>query len=171
MTLSARDPQRSFFDVSFLAENLFAERDPYELFRREILPTLEAQREKGRLGVTPTHFTFLVGPSVPALQNSRPLIARVQRSTGAPKPQGGSRSRPQIRHAGCYLRLARPPVRTRTRPVENVKCVGVTPDSPKPPRCSAVSSATSPCIGVASRTRSQYLSPGRHIPLPMRIGE
>ncbi len=23
MTLSARDPQRSFFDVSFLAENLF----------------------------------------------------------------------------------------------------------------------------------------------------
>ncbi len=49
MTLSARDPQRSFFDVSFLAENLFGERDPYELFRREILPALEAQREK--LGV------------------------------------------------------------------------------------------------------------------------
>jgi hypothetical protein len=44
MTLSARDPQRSFFDVSFLAENLFDNRDPYELFRREILPALEAQR-------------------------------------------------------------------------------------------------------------------------------
>jgi len=46
MTLSARDPQRSFFDVSFLAENLFAEHDPYELFRRELLPALEAQRPK-----------------------------------------------------------------------------------------------------------------------------
>lgn len=46
MTLSVRDPQRSFFDVSFLAENLFGERDPYELFRREILPALEAQRQK-----------------------------------------------------------------------------------------------------------------------------
>ena len=46
MTLSARDPQRSFFDVSFLAENLFDERNPYELFRRNLLPALEAQREK-----------------------------------------------------------------------------------------------------------------------------
>ena len=46
MTLSARDPQRSFFEVSFLAENLFDERDPYELFRREVLPALEAQRPK-----------------------------------------------------------------------------------------------------------------------------
>ena len=45
MTLSARDPQRSFFDVSFLAENLFDERNPYELFRREILPALAAQRQ------------------------------------------------------------------------------------------------------------------------------
>ena len=46
MTLSARDPQRSFFDVSFLAENLFDERNPYELFRREILPAVEAQRDQ-----------------------------------------------------------------------------------------------------------------------------
>jgi len=46
MTLSARDLQRSFFDVSFLAENLFDEHNPYELFRRKILPALEAQREK-----------------------------------------------------------------------------------------------------------------------------
>ncbi|MEN6338418.1 MAG: transposase [Phycisphaerales bacterium] len=45
MTLSRRDPQRSFFDVSFLAENLFDATDPYSLFRREILPALEAQRE------------------------------------------------------------------------------------------------------------------------------
>jgi hypothetical protein len=45
MTLSARDPQRSFFDVSFLAENLFDDRNPYELFRREILPALAAQRD------------------------------------------------------------------------------------------------------------------------------
>jgi len=44
MTLSTRDPQRSFFDVSFLAENLFDDGDAYELFRREILPALEAQR-------------------------------------------------------------------------------------------------------------------------------
>lgn len=46
MTLSARDPQRSFFDVSFLAENLFGDGDPYCLFRREILPALEAQRDQ-----------------------------------------------------------------------------------------------------------------------------
>jgi hypothetical protein len=45
MTLSPRDPPRSFFDVSFLAENLFDDRNPYELFRREILPALKAQRE------------------------------------------------------------------------------------------------------------------------------
>jgi hypothetical protein len=45
MTLSPRDPQRSFFDVSFLAENLFGDGDPYRLFRREILPALEAQRD------------------------------------------------------------------------------------------------------------------------------
>ncbi len=45
MTLSARDAQRSFFDVSFLAENLFDERNPYDLFRREIRPALEAQRD------------------------------------------------------------------------------------------------------------------------------
>ena len=44
MTLSPRDAQRSFFDVSFLAENLFGDGDPYGLFRREILPALEAQR-------------------------------------------------------------------------------------------------------------------------------
>jgi transposase len=44
MTLSARDPQCSFFDVSFLAENLFDDRSPYALFRRKILPALESQR-------------------------------------------------------------------------------------------------------------------------------
>jgi hypothetical protein len=48
MTLPQRDSQRSFFDVSFLAENLFDGTDRYSLFRREILPALEAQR--GELG-------------------------------------------------------------------------------------------------------------------------
>ncbi len=46
MTLSPRDLQKSFFDVSFLAENLFDGTDPYSLFRREILPALEARREE-----------------------------------------------------------------------------------------------------------------------------
>jgi hypothetical protein len=46
MTLSPRDPQRSFFDVSFLAENLFDGTDTYSLFRREVLPAWEAQREE-----------------------------------------------------------------------------------------------------------------------------
>ena len=41
MTLPTRDSQRSFFDVSFLAENLFDGKDPYSLFRREVLPALE----------------------------------------------------------------------------------------------------------------------------------
>ncbi len=45
MTLPIRDRQASFFDVSFLAENLFGPDDPYSLFRREILPALEAKRE------------------------------------------------------------------------------------------------------------------------------
>jgi hypothetical protein len=48
MSLPNRDPQRSFFDVSFLAENLFDGKDLYSLFRREILPALEAKR--GELG-------------------------------------------------------------------------------------------------------------------------
>jgi len=46
MTLPQRDSQRSFFDVSFLAENLFDGTDRYSLFRREILPALEAQRRE-----------------------------------------------------------------------------------------------------------------------------
>jgi hypothetical protein len=44
MTLAHRDLQRSFFDVSFLAENLFDGTDLYSLFRQEILPALEARR-------------------------------------------------------------------------------------------------------------------------------
>ena len=46
MSLPDRDPQRSFFDVSFLAENLFGGKDPYSLFRREVLPGLEARRKE-----------------------------------------------------------------------------------------------------------------------------
>ncbi len=34
MSVSRRDPQRSFLDVSFLAENLFDGTDSYSLFRR-----------------------------------------------------------------------------------------------------------------------------------------
>ena len=48
LTLSPRDRQPSFFDVSFLAENRFDGDDPYSLFRQEVLPALEAQR--GGLG-------------------------------------------------------------------------------------------------------------------------
>jgi hypothetical protein len=44
MSLPARDLQKSFFDVSFLAGNLFDGRDPYSVFRREIWPALEAKR-------------------------------------------------------------------------------------------------------------------------------
>jgi hypothetical protein len=44
MTVPHHDAQRSFFDVSFLAANLFDARNPYELFRREIRPAVEAQR-------------------------------------------------------------------------------------------------------------------------------
>jgi hypothetical protein len=44
MSLPARDLQKSFFDVSFLAGNLFDGGDSYSLFRREILPALEAKR-------------------------------------------------------------------------------------------------------------------------------
>ena len=44
MTVSLRDSQLSFFDVSFLTENLFDADSPYRLFRQKILPALEAQR-------------------------------------------------------------------------------------------------------------------------------
>ncbi len=62
MSVSRRDPQRSFLDVSFLAENLFDGTDPYSLFRREILPALKAKRnelcamyclDNGRPGIDP----------------------------------------------------------------------------------------------------------------------
>ena len=46
MTLSLRDRQLSFFDVSFLASNLFDGTDPYSLFRQKVLPALEAQRDQ-----------------------------------------------------------------------------------------------------------------------------
>ncbi len=46
MSLAHRDPQRSFLDVSFLAENLFDGQDLYSLFRREVLPALEVRRSE-----------------------------------------------------------------------------------------------------------------------------
>lgn len=45
MSLSLRDRQLSFFDVSFLASNLFDGTDRYSLFRQKVLPALEAQRD------------------------------------------------------------------------------------------------------------------------------
>ncbi|MCU0918184.1 MAG: transposase [Planctomycetes bacterium] len=45
MTLSLRDRQLSFLDVSFLASNLFDEKNPYYVFRQKVLPALEAQRD------------------------------------------------------------------------------------------------------------------------------
>ena len=44
MTLRSRDRQSSFFDVSFLASNLFDDKDPYRLFHQKVWPALEAQR-------------------------------------------------------------------------------------------------------------------------------
>jgi len=44
MTVSLRDPQASFFDVSFLAQNLFDDNSVYRLFHEKIRPALEAQR-------------------------------------------------------------------------------------------------------------------------------
>jgi hypothetical protein len=46
MSLSLRDRQSSFFDVSFLASNLFDDKSPYSLFRQKVLPALEAQRDQ-----------------------------------------------------------------------------------------------------------------------------
>lgn len=62
MSVSRRDPQRSFLDVSFLAESLFDGTDPYSLFHQEILPALQAKRgeleamyclDNGRPGIDP----------------------------------------------------------------------------------------------------------------------
>jgi hypothetical protein len=62
MSVSRHDPQRSFFDVSFLADNLFDGTDPYSLFRRDIFPALQARRseleamyclDNGRPGIDP----------------------------------------------------------------------------------------------------------------------
>lgn len=46
MSVPLRDRQASFFDVSFLTQNLFDGQDSYSLFRQKVLPALEAQREK-----------------------------------------------------------------------------------------------------------------------------
>jgi len=62
MSVSRRDPQSSFFDVSFLAEHLFEGTDRYGLFGREVLPALKARRgvlesmycaDNGRPGIDP----------------------------------------------------------------------------------------------------------------------
>ena len=44
MSVSLRDRQASFFDVSFLTQKLFDGQDRYSLFRQKVGPALEAQR-------------------------------------------------------------------------------------------------------------------------------
>ena len=79
----------------------------------------------GNKGVTPTHFTFLIGPSASARRSSRPLTSRLQSTTGAPEPQGDSRSLAKLPCAFCCIGSAKPAARRRRHLVHNVKGVGV----------------------------------------------
>lgn len=62
MSVPKAKTQRSFFDVGFLAEDLFGPADPYRLFRERVLPALRGARERlaalyceanGRPGIEP----------------------------------------------------------------------------------------------------------------------
>ena len=62
MSVPKQDSQASFFDATFLAQALFDARNPYEIFRREIYPALQAKRDalcqlycldNGRPGIEP----------------------------------------------------------------------------------------------------------------------
>jgi len=62
MSVPEQDPQATFFDTGFLAHGLFTSRDPYEIFRREVYPALQAMRQalcqlycadNGRPGIEP----------------------------------------------------------------------------------------------------------------------
>jgi len=44
MSIPKHDSQASFFDATFLAQELFGPKDRYEIFRRTILPALQAIR-------------------------------------------------------------------------------------------------------------------------------
>lgn len=45
MSVPKHDLQASFFDATFLAQELFGPKDRYEIFRRTILPVLQARRQ------------------------------------------------------------------------------------------------------------------------------
>ena len=62
MSVPEQDLQATFFDAGFLAHGLFNSRDPYEIFRREVYPALQAMRQElcqlycadnGRPGIEP----------------------------------------------------------------------------------------------------------------------
>lgn len=62
MSVPEQDLQGTFFDASFLAQDLFDARDSYEIFRRQVYPALQAMRdelcrlyclENGRPGIEP----------------------------------------------------------------------------------------------------------------------
>ena len=45
MSVPKQDLQATFFDATFLAQDLFKSKDPYEIFRGEVYPALQAMRE------------------------------------------------------------------------------------------------------------------------------
>ena len=62
MSIPKQEPQATFFDASFLAQDLFDSGDRYEIFRREVYPALQAMRQElcqlycadnGRPGIEP----------------------------------------------------------------------------------------------------------------------
>ena len=87
MSISKQDKQATFFDATFLAENLFDTTDRFEIFRTKVLPALEAMRnelcqryclDNGRPGIEPvlmagvTLLQFMEGvPDRKATENVR----------------------------------------------------------------------------------------------------
>jgi hypothetical protein len=62
MSVPKQDPQATFFDATFLAQDLFDSEDRHEIFRREVYPALQAMRQElcqlycpdnGRPGIEP----------------------------------------------------------------------------------------------------------------------
>jgi len=46
MSVPKQNPQATFFDASFLAQDLFDSGDRYEIFRQEVYPALQAMRQE-----------------------------------------------------------------------------------------------------------------------------
>jgi len=62
MSIPKQDHQATFYDATFLAQDLFDQKDRYDIFRKEVLPALQAVREdlcqlycldNGRPGIEP----------------------------------------------------------------------------------------------------------------------